>query len=70
MNSQGNRVHAHSEVVTGMCLSPEVGDDPKASSFNKLQGREMLAEVLVKVIRKGRSRSTVMSVLENHGACR
>lgn len=44
-----------------MCLSPEVGDDPKASSSYKPQDGEMLVEVIKKV----RARSMVMSVLEN-----
>lgn len=49
-----------------MCLSPEAGDDPKASSSYKPQDGEMLVEVvLAKMIKKGRARSMVMSVLEN-----
>lgn len=48
-----------------MCLSPEAGDNPKASSSYKPQDGEMLVEVLAKMIKKGRARSIVMSVLEN-----
>lgn len=64
MNSQGNSVYAHSGHRNVPLFR---GDDPKASSFYKPQGGEMLAEALAKMIR---SRSMVMSVLENLGACR
>lgn len=45
--------------ITDICLSPEVGDDPKVSSSYKAQGLEMLAEVLAKVIKKVKVRGNI-----------